>query len=92
MHEADNKNTSSIVALRKWVRDIGISDVTAWRWSRDGLIHPINIHGKLYLTQSDIEQFAARAQRGEFAKAPVGCAAPTGGQCSKPQAGATRAG
>ena len=63
-----------LVALRKWVRELGISDTTAWRWTKAGLIHPINVSGKLYLSAEDVQQFAARAKAGEFAKKPAGCA------------------
>jgi hypothetical protein len=68
----ENDSVTPIVALRKWTRDIGISETTAWRWAKAGLIHPINIYGKLYLTKEDIKRFAARAQAGEFSKAPGG--------------------
>jgi predicted site-specific integrase-resolvase len=63
-----------LVALRKWVRELGISDTTAWRWTRAGLIHPINVAGKLYLSAEDIHAFASRAKAGEFARPPAGCA------------------
>jgi hypothetical protein len=64
----------SLVALRKWTKEIGISTVTAWRWAKFGRIHPINIAGKLYLSAYDLEQFERRAKDGEFAKRPQGAA------------------
>jgi hypothetical protein len=67
--------TAPMVALRKWAREIGVSDTTAWRWAKAGLIHPVNIYGKLYLTQQDLEQFAARANAGEFSQSPAGACA-----------------
>jgi hypothetical protein len=63
-----------VVNYRRWARQVGISHVTAWRWVKDGRLHPVNISGKLYLTQEDIQQFADRAKAGEFARKPHGCA------------------
>lgn len=65
-----------LIALRVWTRQLGISDVTAWRWSKAGYIHPLNIAGKLYLSADDLAQFEARAKAGEFSKPPAGACAP----------------
>lgn len=79
VHEMTKQTTTvptvPVVALKKWARDIGISDTTAWRWAKAGLIHPINIYGKLYLAQSDILQFLARAESGEFFRESPGICA-----------------
>lgn len=75
--ESSTKQTKSrggLVALSAWRRDIGVSSTTTWRWTRDGLIHPINIAGRPYVTDEDIAQFQARAVAGEFSKAPAGAA------------------
>ena len=63
-----------LIALRKWLKDTGISSTTAWRWTRAGLISPVNVYGKLYLRVEDLEQFAARAKGGEFSRGPAGAA------------------
>lgn len=63
------------VALSKWLKMVGRSSVTGWRWIKAGWLHPINIAGRLYLTPEDQQQFYERAEKGEFAKPPRGAAA-----------------
>lgn len=67
--------TPELISLAKWLRDIGRSDTTGWRWCRAGWLHPINIAGRPYLTRDDIRQFQTRAAAGEFSKSPAGAAA-----------------
>jgi hypothetical protein len=69
-----NGETPELVALSKWLRGIGRSDTTGWRWCQAGWLHPINIAGRPYLTGEDIRQFQSRAAAGEFSKAPAGAA------------------
>jgi hypothetical protein len=69
-----NGETPELVALSKWLREIGRSDTTGWRWRQAGWLHPVNIAGRPYLTGDDIRQFQARAAAGEFSKAPSGAA------------------
>jgi hypothetical protein len=69
-----NGETPELVALSKWLREIGRSDTTGWRWCQAGWLHPVNIAGRPYLTGEDIRQFHSRAAAGEFAKAPSGAA------------------
>ncbi len=55
------------VAVRRWIRDIGISPSTFWRWRQRGWIsEPVNIAGRLYLTIEQIDEFERRAKDGEF--------------------------
>ena len=70
----NSEQLDGILALRVWTAHKGVSDTTVWRWRSQGWLHPINICGKLYLTQEDRTQFEDRAVRGEFAKAPGGAA------------------
>lgn len=65
------------IALRNWVRQIGISPVTAWRWQRAGWLDVFNVGGRSYLTKESRERFQARAASGEFAKQPSGVASLT---------------
>lgn len=67
--------TQGMVAMNAWLDRLGRSGVTGWRWAKAGLIHPINIFGKLYLTAEDITQFEARAAKGEFARRNPGAEA-----------------
>ena len=56
------------IAVRRWIREIGISASTFWRWRQRGWIcEPINIGGRLYLTLEQIAEFERRAEAGEFA-------------------------
>ena len=73
-NNVSNQATSGVVALSAWLKQVGRSDTTGWRWIRDGWLNPLNISGKLYLTAEDIAQFEARARNGEFRKAPAGAA------------------
>ncbi len=63
------------IALSAWLKQIGRSDTTGWRWAQNGWIHPLNISGRPYVTRQDIEQFERRAAAGEFARRPSGAAA-----------------
>ena len=66
--------TVGLIALSVWLKQIGRSATTGWRWIRAGWLHPINIAGRPYLTATDISQFNDRAARGEFARPPKGAA------------------
>lgn len=65
-----------LISFDKWLKGVGRSDVTGWRWVQKGwLQEPVNIAGKPYLTAENIAQFNRRAAAGEFAKKPHGAAA-----------------
>ena len=64
-----------LIARTKFCTDTGCSSVTAWRWEKAGLLPPIRIAGKTYYRDSDVERFANRASRGEFASPLAGCVA-----------------
>ena len=59
---------SDLVAYDSWLASIGRSLATGWRWRRRGLIQPIEIFGRLYLSRRAIAEFELRASRGEFSK------------------------
>jgi transposase-like protein len=65
---------SGLRAARAVCRDLGISDVTLWRWRRRGWIKTVNISGKVYVDLESLVDFNRRAATGEFAKAPSGAA------------------
>ena len=52
-----------------WRRAMGISNTTAWRYRRRGLIKTVNICGRLYVARSAIREFESRALSGEFERA-----------------------
>ena len=70
-----NDETQELILFAKWLRSIGRSHTTGWRWCRAGWLHPVNIAGRPYLTGNEIRQFQTRAASGEFSKAPTGAAA-----------------
>jgi hypothetical protein len=49
-----------------WLRDIGRSPATGYRWRKRGWIKVVNIGGRCYITDAEIERFIARSQQGEF--------------------------
>jgi len=55
------------VRLDKWLRVVGVSSVTAWRWRKRGWLNVINVGGRLFLRPQDLESFERRAAAGEFA-------------------------
>lgn len=50
-----------------FLRELGRSRVTGFRWARKGWLHPVRIANRLYVTDDEIERFIQRAERGEFA-------------------------
>lgn len=60
-----------LIALHKWIGEIGITSVTAWRWRQRGWISTINIAGRHYIAREEIERFHRRAEAGEFAKKAI---------------------
>ena len=58
----------TIRAFQAFVRGIGISNVTAWRFEKRGWIHTVNIAGRRYITAEAEADFVRRAEAGEFAK------------------------
>lgn len=57
-----------LIALNKWLEQVGIAPVTAWRFRKKGWLRTVNICGRVYITQPGIEEFTARAAAGEFAQ------------------------
>lgn len=55
-------------SLDSWLKEIGRTHTTAWRWRRDGWLKTVNIAGRVYVTDDAIAQFIRRAESGEFAQ------------------------
>jgi hypothetical protein len=58
----------AILSLRKFTRDAGIHQTTAWRWRRAGWLKTINIGSRQYITRDGLAEFLRRAEAGEFAR------------------------
>jgi len=59
---------AAVIALNRWLEQVGVTPCTAWRWRRRGWLKTINIAGRQYLTQEAIDEFHRRAVAGEFAQ------------------------
>jgi hypothetical protein len=57
---------SPLVPFQAWLKGIGVSRTTGWRWRKAGFIHTVCIMGRHYLLQKEIELFTRRAAAGEF--------------------------
>ena len=51
-----------------WLTLVGVSRATGWRYRKDGWITTVNLAGRLYVSQKDIEHFFRRLEAGEFAR------------------------
>lgn len=68
MNEITVNSKNGLKAWSKWLQSVGIDPVTGWRWRRRGWIMPLNIAGRLYVTDDAVAVFEQRAAAGEFAK------------------------
>jgi predicted site-specific integrase-resolvase len=72
VQETHNQNypvgPAAVIALNRWLEQVGVTPVTAWRWRQRGWLKTINIAGRQYLTQAAIDEFHRRAVAGEFAQ------------------------
>ena len=68
MRSDSNGAKPGVVALSKWLAEIGVTACTAWRWRKSGMLRTVNIAGRVYLTQAAIQDFTRRAESGEFSK------------------------
>ncbi|MDB6064073.1 MAG: hypothetical protein JWR26_281 [Pedosphaera sp.] len=63
------------IELITWLEEIGRPGKSnASRWIDAGLIKPVNILGRLFITREEEERFWTRANAGEFAQIPGGVA------------------
>jgi len=60
-----------LIPLTRWAKEIGRTTSTLWRWRNLGWITVVNVYGKNYIAEAEIERFNARAAAGEFAKKAV---------------------
>ena len=60
--------TTTVISLSKWLQQVGVTNITGWRWRKKGWLKTVNIAGRQYLTQEAIEEFHRRVVAGEFAK------------------------
>ena len=65
---AEVNKGGAVVSLSRWLEQVGVTACTAWRWRKKGWLKTVNICGRQYVTQDAVEDFTARAKRGEFAQ------------------------
>lgn len=56
-----------LVALNKWLADMGVTSTTGWRWRKKGVLRVTDIYGRLYISEEAAAEFHRRATAGEFA-------------------------
>ena len=61
-------NGHALVPFNLFLKQNGRSPSSGWRWRKNGWIQTINIGGRLYVSQDEINRFHSRAAAGEFAK------------------------
>jgi predicted site-specific integrase-resolvase len=61
-------SSATVVSLSKWLEQVGVTPITAWRWRKKGWLRTVNIAGRQYLTQEAIDEFHRRVVAGEFAQ------------------------
>jgi hypothetical protein len=60
--------SSTLHSFDDWIRSLGKTRVTGYRYRKRGLIRTVNIFGRHYITQDEIARFEERAIRGDFAQ------------------------
>jgi hypothetical protein len=59
---------SKLIAYDEWLKNIvGISRTAGWYYRKRGWITPLNLSGRLFLTEEEVERFDQRLKAGEFA-------------------------
>jgi hypothetical protein len=60
--------TSRLIPFDRWLRDIGKSRATGWRWRCNGVVSTCNVFGRRYITREEIARFERAALDGELAR------------------------
>ena len=67
-HFTAKSDMALLIALNVWLKQVGVTTTTAWRWRRRGWLRTVNVAGRVYITREAIEEFTRRAESGEFEK------------------------
>jgi hypothetical protein len=73
-HRLTNTPGRTAMALDEFMKQMGVCRATCFRWRQKGWLKTISIAGRLYIPADALEEFNARAARGEFSggsKPPV---------------------
>lgn len=47
---------TAVVSLTRWLKQVGVTTCTAWRWRKRGWLKTVNIAGRQYLTQEALDE------------------------------------
>jgi len=56
------------MSLNHFIKQMGITTITAWRFRKAGKLKTVNICGRLYVPAEEIANFNRRAAAGEFSQ------------------------
>jgi len=56
--------------LSDWLKEMGVTSITGYRWRLRGWLKTTVIAGRQYLSDEAITEFQQRAAKGEFAAVP----------------------
>jgi predicted DNA-binding transcriptional regulator AlpA len=68
MTTVHQNQSNRLRAYGAWLRELGVSRSTAWRWRQRKLFKTHSIGGKMFVDQSEIDQLYAQAKAGLLAK------------------------
>lgn len=57
-----------LVPFEEWLRSLGRSKASGWRYRKQGLIPTANLMGRIFVSRAAIAEFERRVLAGEFAK------------------------
>ena len=63
-------HASNLLSFDHWLKEIGKTPATGWRWRQRGWIKTVNIAGRVYVHREEIATFEARAAAGDFSQTP----------------------
>jgi hypothetical protein len=63
-------NFGTLKPFADWLRECGWSKSYGWRMRKRGMVQVVNIAGKFYVSAQAVQDFLARAEAGQFSKAP----------------------
>ncbi len=58
-----------LVKFDRWLKFVGASPTTGWRWRKLGWVKTLNICGRTFISENEIARFVRAAEAGQFARA-----------------------
>ena len=63
-HSSEPK--AKLYPLNAFLKELGVSSITGWRWRKRRWLSTVNIAGRQYITEAQMAEFTRRAEAGEF--------------------------